>query len=1070
MIDLLIGRKTMCFFENKKAFFAALIFTFAGLPSAAAETKLLRYPDIHKDKIVFCYGGDLYTASITGQNVKQLTSFPGEELLPKFSPDGEQIAFTAEFEGNKEIYVMSVHGGKPRRLTFHPAEEYIVDWHPDGTKIIFRSNGSSSSYRFNRLHSVSVQGGLPTVLELAEADLSSYNDRGDQIAFCRTSLETMLWKRYRGGAGPNIWTYDFINHKAELIIDDVSINHHPLWIGDSIYFVSDRGETKEQNLWAYNCKSKEVRQLTFYKDWGVKWPSKGGDQIIYENEGKLCVYNVKSGKIANIKIEIALPDNFLAATVKNVQDKMYSAAISPDGKRVIVGARGELFCLEPEKKISRNLTGTPGINERSAVWNPDGRHYAYISDISGEEQIYIQTEEGGQKPIQVSQSIKSKLGGLNWSPDGKKIGYSDKRACFYVIELETGETKKIFFNEYFGSERFVSAAWSPDSKWLVYESGNPNWFSSVFLYSFENNKAFRVTDELTNAFNPRFDPDGKYLFWIADCSVNVEDSYWDDDHHMVNPSKIIVATLQKDRFSPFSPGQGSGSEKQSQTALPILIDVEGLGQRIAALPIGNSNYKNLLALKGKLIYRSEPDTGDSAIKIYDLLEQKESILLNGTFSVFPATHADKVLYFASGRVGILDIKADQKAGDGALDLSGLTITVDYRKEWRQMFNEAWRIQRDFFFDEKLRGVDWEAMKRKYEVFLPYVASRRDLNYLIEDLFSELGQSHVEIKGGELPKIPQSKIGLLGIDLEFDQSQRLYKIAKIYRGRNWDADMISPLTLPGMNIKSGDYLLAIDGTPLDDRVNPDSLLVDKAGETVVLTIHEKPTWTGSHTVKVKPASFSESRGDLLRYNDWVLSNIEKVNQATGGKVGYIHIPDTSYPGMESFFRHFYSQLHKEGLILDVRFNSGGYGPYWMIERLNRSMIYYSRMPYGKAPIKEPGTGFFGPKVCITNEWAESGGENYASIFRLLKSGPLIGKRTAGNLASAQGFYLLDWGGVTYPAEGKQNGKGEDFVENVGVYPDIDVTNRPDDLIQGKDRQLERSIQEILKQLAKTQKDN
>ena len=1043
--------------KKRKLMLGALLLTMAGFSAAvaAAETRLLRYPDIQKDQIAFCYGGDIYTASVTGQNVRRLTSFPGEELLPKFSPDGRQIAFTAEFEGNKEIYVMSVQGGEPKRLTFHPADEYVVDWHPDGTRIIFRSNGSSFSYRFNRLHSVSVQGGLPTVLDPGEADLAGFDDRGDRVAFCRTSLETLPWKRYRGGAVPNIWTYDFKSRTSELIIDDASVNHHPLWIGDSIFFVSDRGEAKVRNLWAYDCKTKGVRQLTFYKDWGVRWPSKGDGKIIYENEGRLCSYDVKSGKIAEIKIEIALPDDFFKAEVKTLKDRISFAALSPDAKKVIVGARGELFSLEPGKKDARNLTGTSGVNERSAVWSPDGRSYAYISDLSGEEQIYVRKDEaGGPAPVQVSRSDKSKLGGLCWSPDGKKIGYSDKRAAFYVIDLETGETRKIFFNEYFGSERFVTAAWSPDSRWLAYECGNPNWNNSVFLYSLETGQSFRVTDESTNAYNPRFDPAGKFLFWIADCNVAVADSYGDEGHYMTNPSKIIAASLRKD--------QGAG--------LPLRIDVEGLGQRITALPVGNSNYRDLIALNGKLIYRSEPDSGDAAVKIYDMQDGKESNLLDGVFSISPAARADKFLYYGSGRVGILDIKADQKAADGLVDLSGLAMTVDYRKEWRQMFYEAWRIQRDFFFDENLRGVDWEAMKRKYEVFLPAVASRRDLNYLIEDLFSELGQSHVEIQGGDMPKLPPSNIGLLGIDLKWDQSRRLYRIDRIFRGQNWNPDMISPLTLPGMNIDAGDYLLAIDGTPLDERVNPDSLLVGKAGEAVELTIRGKSDETGARTVKVTAASYSESRGDLLRYNDWVLGNLEKVRAATGGKVGYIPIPDTYYPGMESFFRYFYSQIHKEGLIIDIRFNSGGYPPYWMIERLNRSMIYYSRMPYGKAPIKEPGSGFFGAKVCLTNEWAESGGENFASIFRLLKSGPLIGKRTSGNLASARGFSLMDRGVVTYPAEGKKTEKGEDFVENVGVSPDIEVTNRPEDYIRGIDRQLERSIQEILARLGQKQKDN
>lgn len=1043
--------------------FVVPIFIYLNVISFASETKMLRYPDINKNNIVFCYGGDIYSSTIDGKNVKQLTSFPGEEMLPKFSPDGEQIAFTAEFEGNKEIYVMSIHGGNPRRLTFHPADEFVVDWHPDGTKIIFRSNGSSNSYRYNRLHTVSVNGGLPSVLALPEADLSSYNDTGNKIAFCRTSTETLIWKGYRGGAVPKIWIYDFVNHKADLVIDDNSINHHPMWVGNNIYFVSDRGLNKVQNLWVYNCKNKALHQLTFYKDWSIKWPSKSEDKIIYENEGTLCIYNIKDGKISNIKIEIVLPDNYLVATVKNVQNKVSSPTISPDGKKVIVNARGELFYLEPEKKITRNLTETPGVNERYPVWSPEGNYFAYISDISGEEQVYIQTEDITQKPIQVSNSIKSKLGKLNWSPDGTKIGFSDKRANYYVIDIKTKETKKIFFDKYFASERFVSASWSPDSRWLVYTSGNPNWFYSIYLYSLENNKSYRVTDEYTHAYDPQFDPDGKYLYWIADCKVNIEDSYWDNEHHMVNPSKIIVATLQKDLISPFAPGQINDPKELGKTTFSIKIDIDGLGQRITVLPVEDSNYSSLLALKGRLIYQSSLANGESSIKMFDIAEKKESVLLKDAYYCIPAAHADKIVYLAAGKIGILDIKADQKAGDGQIDLSGLNMTIDYKKEWMQIFNEAWQVQRDFFFDENLCGVDWEAMKRKYETLLPYIASRTDLNYLIADLLSELRHSHVEISGGDLPKLPHSNNGLLGIDLEWDKNNQLYKIAKIYRGQNWDDDKYSPLTFPGMNIKEGNFLLAIDGTTLKEGFNPDSLLVDKAGKIVCLTINDKPTFTDSRKVDVKATAFSESQGDLLRYNDWVLSNIEKVNKATGGKVGYIHIPDTYIPGIESFFRYFYSQTHKEGLILDIRFNSGGYSPYWMIERINRIMFCYSHFPYGKAPMKEPDTGFFGPKVCITNEWAESGGENYTSIFKQFNSGLVIGKRTSGNLASARGFALVDGGIVTYPAEGKQNSKGETFVENKGVSPDIDVTNRPDYMINGKDQQLERSISEIMKQL-------
>jgi len=1005
----------------------------------ANETRLLRYPDVSRNKIAFCYGGDLYISSVDGKNVRQLTSFPGEEMLPKFSPDGKQIAFTAEFDGNKEVYTMPVSGGKPKRLTFHQADEYVVDWYPDGSKILFRSNRSSYSYRFNRLHTVPVTGGLPEVLNLPEADLSSYNSTGDQIAFCRTSTETLLWKGYRGGTVPKIWTYDLINKKSELVIDDSTINHHPIWMGDFIYFISDRGPEGEQNLWSYNVKDKNNSQLTFYKDWPVKWPSSDGNRIIFENEGGLGLYSIREKKITNLRITIPLPESFLAPVIKSVQDKVSAPTLSPDGKKVIVTARGDLFYLDPEHKTTRNLTATPGVNERSPVWNPDGSSFAFISDVTGEEQIYIQAVESVWKPDLISNCSPSKLGRLCWSPDCKKLGYSDKRGCFYTINIETRETKKIFFDSWFASQRFVSAKWSPDSKWLVFVKGNPNWFTSVFLYSIESGKTFRVTDKLVNASGPCFDPEGKYLFWIADCNVSIEDSYMDGNHHMVNPSKIMHVALQNG------------------------MDMEGLGNRIMPLPVENSNYSDLIALKGRLLYQSAPAQGEAAIKMFDLASQKESVFLTDASYCIPAASANRVVYVAGGRIGILDIKPDQKAGDGEIDLSGLTMKVDYRQEWVQLFNEAWRIQRDFFYDENLNGVDWPAMKRKYEVMLPYVSTRRDLNYLLEDLFSELRQSHVEIEGGDMPAIPESNIGFLGIDLVQDRKNGCYQITKIYRGQNWDERKSSPLTLPGMNCKTGDFLLAIDGVLLNEGVSPDSLLIGKAGETVEVTVNDKPTLSGSRRLVVKAATFSKEPGDFLRYNDWVLSNMEKVNQATGGRVGYIHIPDTYYPGVESFFRYFYAQSDKEALILDVRFNSGGFNPYWMIERVNRSMMYYSHMPYGKAPMKEPDGGFFGQKVCITNEWTESGGENFAHILRLTNSGTLVGERTSGNLASAQGMYLMDWGVVTYPAEGKQNIKGEKVIENMGVSPDIQVGNLPDDALQGKDRQLEQSINEILKKI-------
>ncbi|HNY01775.1 MAG TPA: PDZ domain-containing protein [Bacteroidales bacterium] len=1035
----------------------------ANRPLATGDTRLLRYPDIFKNKIVFCYGGDLYLSSVSGSKVMHLTSFPGEEQFPKFSPDGEQIAFTAEFEGNKDVYLISVHGGKTRRLTFHPADEYVVDWSPDGKKIIFTSNGHSFNYRFKRLHAVSISGGQPEVLELPEVETASFNDGGDKIAFCRTGTEELPWKSYRGGAVPEIWSYDFIQKTSKCLVTGNSIHQCPVWAGTDIYFVSDRDGSGIPNLWVFNDLTKDARQITFYREWGVRWPSRGGNEIVYENGGKLCSYNMKSGRVHTFHIHMDIPATIGKPAIRNVKERIQNPVLSPDGKKVLAGARGDLFYIDTEINVTRNLTQTPGINERLPVWNPDGKRFAFISDSTGEEQIYVGDLSSGNQPVCVSHCVPSRLGLLSWSPDGKKIGYADNRACYYILDVTTGQSTNVFFNEFLGSRKFVTASWSPDSRWIVYENGNPNWFSSIWLYALAEGKTYRVTNEMVHCSDPCFDPGGKYLYWIADSKINVEDSYWDNDHHMVNPSQLIVATLHQDQFSPFSPNRPKDQDAPMTSGLPLHIDTEGLGQRITAFPVGDSYFSSLMAVRGGVIYHSSPACGETMIRMFDIANQKEINLLSDAFYYSLSTGAPKLVYQAGSSVGILEYRPGQKAGDGALDLAGMNMTIDYPEEWSQIFHEAWRMQRDFLFDEKLNGVDWERVRKKYETFLPDVASRYDLNYLIEDMMSEMGRSHMEISGGDLAVLPEDHDGLLGADLEWDRAAGLYKIDRIFRGQNWDPEKCSPLTLPGMNIRAGDYLMEIEGVPLTGRVNPDSLLLGKAGDNVMIKVNHKPGYDGAVAYTIRPASFSRQYGDPLRYSDWVLGNMEKVDRESGGMAGYIHLPDTYIPGMESFFRYFHPQMDKKALIIDIRYNSGGYPPYWMVERLNRKLLLNSHVPYGKAAIPEPDYGFFGAKLCMFNEWTESGGEKFAATFRLLNSGMTVGKRTSGNLSSTGSFRLMDGGVLVYPAEGPQNQQGNTIIENSGISPDIEVTNRPEAMIEGRDTQLERSISEIMQQI-------
>ncbi len=851
----------------------------------AAETKLLRYPDIHGDRLVFCHGGDVYLSSVQGGSAQHLTDFPGEEILPKFSPDGRQIAFTAEFEGNKDIYVMPVTGGKPRRLTYHPADEWVVDWSRDGKTIVFRSNADSVSYRINRLHSVPARGGLVQVLELPEADLADFNAAGDKVAFCRTRLDRPI-KGYRGGAGAEIWTYDLAGRSSERIIADASVNNHPIWCGDRLFFVSDRGEGRVPNLWVHDLKAGQVFQGTFFKDWPVRWPSRGGDRIVFENAGQIQIFDVRKGTSHPVRIEIPGSADLPKASEISVEKFVSGApAISPDGRKLILNARGDLFLLDLDRKTTRNASRTPGAYERYPQWNPMGGSYAYVSDVTGEDQIYLGWAEGSREAEQVSSCEAGRIGPLSWSPDGRKIGFADHRAAYYILDLETRAVKKVFFNAYQGSLPFASATWSSDSRWLTYTLGNPNWLGSVYLYSLDQDRSFRVTDGSANASNPQFDAAGLFLYWISDSRINVEDSFWDGDHHMVNPSTIVAATLRREAMSPFAPGMKSAAPAGEEAgAAPLRIDVDGLGGRAMALPVPDSSYDSLRAVAGGLIYRSSPAGGESCFKLFAMASKEETILSRDAYFLIPAARSAVAAYRGDGGISVLDLKTARVADDGRLDLSGLRLRLDPRKEWSQIFREAWRIVRDFFYDEKMRGVDWSAVRLRYETLLPHVASRQDLNYLLEEMFSELGHSHLEISGGDIPNPVHRSHGLLGIDLEPDPATRLYKIAHVFRGRSGDPDSIGPLALPGMDVREGEYLLAIDGQPLQEGVNPDAFLLDKAGQDVVVTLNALPTLEGARHLTTRPAAYSEREGDQLRYEDWVSRNrdaVDKESEAGSG---------------------------------------------------------------------------------------------------------------------------------------------------------------------------------------------
>ena len=1038
---------------------------------SGTEAGMLHQPDIHSDRIVFVQGGDLWICPVRGGQAERPTSMPGVKRFPKFSPDGRFIAFSAVVAGNEDVYVIPSVGGEPRRLTWHPGADLVVGWHPDGKQVLFRSNRSSFNDRFNRLFLIPLTGGLALPLVLPEGEQASYNADGGKMVFCRESSESLFWKGYRGGLLTGIWSYEFRSGKAAHIVANSTMDQHPMWLGQTIYFVSDRDKNKKANLWACGEDGASPRQITFHDAFDVKWPSPGGDRIVYENGGALYLLDCRSGNSRPIAVTVPL---LLKPERKKVGTFWLSRDLSRDGSQLAAEIRGDLFVIPTASGSGggRNLTKTPGIRERCPRWSPDSRTLAYCSDESGEWQIYTRPADGQGQPLQLTRELKIRPDNLSWSPDGTKIAFSDGANAYYYVKVRSREIVQVFDAPLNYDGDYVTGSWSPDSSWIAYAKGNRNWQRSIHLYSLRERKSYRLTDEFGDDTSPVFDPAGRYLFWVSNRKVNMRFTYNTDfNYQLQKPGVIVAAALQKNTPPawPWPGGEDGSTENSWKKGSEIAVDPQGLSERLVSLPLADADYTNLWALPDRLLYATTPDPDNSntpgALKLFDLREGKEKTILQevSTRSLFPSGDGNKLLYAQADSLGIIDTIADQKIGTGMLDLSGLEMEVDYRAEWRQMFMEAWRIMRDFPPEIKLRGVDWSAVRRRYEPLLPRLAHRSDFEFLLGEMLGELGSSHCEFYGGDRPESTGEAGGVLAADFELEEQSGCYRIEKIYPGFSWDPERLSSLLKPGLNVAPGSYLLAVNGKPLKVPDNPFALLAGTAGKPTVLTINSNPTLTGSRQITVEPLADEK----FNRYLDWVQGNVDRVKQATGGRVGYIHVPETYYEGHEWFNRFFLAQVDKQGLIVDARFNAGGYTPVAMLERLKRPM-FGEQLNRHSAPYQSPELAVFGPKVCLVNQWAESSGDTFARLFQNLNVGPVIGVRTWGGLASTGAFRLLDSMVLVYPHSTYTDQAGEMIIENQGVKPDIEAINAPDRLIQGVDDQLERGIVEVLRLLGNAEK--
>lgn len=1066
----------------------------AAEPDVEAATRLLRFPTLSRDSIAFTYAGDVWAVPRSGGVARQLTSDPGLELFPRYSPDESLIAFTGQYDGNRDVYVIPAQGGEPKRLTFwtdtgHPTERagpnnMVIGWTPDGKRVLFRSRHQAWEDRAGRLYTVGLDGGLPEPLPMPEGGLAAFSPDGRQVVYNRIWRNFRTWKRYRGGMTQGLWIYDLSGNKLDKLTENDNISTEPVWIGDRIYFNSDRDRTC--NLFSIDPASRKVTKLTDHREYDVRWASGGPGGIVYENGGDLFLYDTAAGRSSKIAIRVPSEKPAARPGFVSLSDKITEFGLSPDGKRGLFVARGEVLTVPAEKGNTRNLTSSSGAHDRGASWSPDGKWIAYLSDQTGEEEIWIAPQDGSAPARRLTTDGHCWRFAPAWSPDSGKIAFADKDQKLFWVDVGSGrmtladQAKEAEIDDY---------AWSSDGRWLAYSKQDQDQMRQIHLYSLETDKVTRVSSDMNDSRAPVFDPEGRYLYFFSDRDLRAGVGAFDLSYVYNNPTRVYALTLRKDLPSPIAPESdevkvggagkepGTAGKEAAKEAVPLQIDLEGIEDRIAAFPMEPGTLSHLAAGKTTIYYLAGPSPnlggeGDDeephgALHAFDLEKRKDSVLIPGIDQYELSADGSKVIYAAGKQYGLLDAKPGAtaaKAGDGALKLDGMSMHLDPSAEWRQIFEEAWRLERDFFYVPNMHGVDWPAMKRKYGVLLPHVAHRDALTYLIGEMISELNIGHAYVGGGDLPKAKTVPIALLGVDYRLDAKSGRYLLDRILQGQNWIESRRSPLTEPGVRATEGDYLLKIDGVELKSPDVPDDLLQNRTAGTVTLTINGRPDDKGARQVTVRPLADE----DGLRYFDRIEANRRKVEKATGGRIGYVHIPNMGGDGLNEFVRQYYPQIRKQGMIIDVRNNGGGFVSEMILERLRRVLAGMGNSRNGGVTTY-PSQVFYGPMVCLINHYSASDGDIFPYFFKKYGLGPLIGTRTWGGVVGIRGYSpLVDGGYVTRPEFGTYGLEGQWIIEGHGVDPDIEVDNRDDLVVQGRDPQLEKGIEVVLEEIRKNPK--
>ena len=1055
---------------------------------AQINAKLMRDMDVSESHIAFVYGGDIWLVDKDGGTANQLTRSQGVESWPKFSPDGEHIAYSAYYNGNEDIYVVPVTGGVPERVTYASFSDRMVEWHPDGEHLLFASRRLMGQRSANQLFLVSRDGGLPEPLPLPYGEIASYSPDGSQLAYITKITENYPFKRYKGGLASDILLYDVDDEEVVKITDNEYNDGKPAWAGDKIYFLSDQGPDFRLNIWEYDTNTDQTSQITSYDEFDISFLSAGPEDLVFEMGGGLYLMDLDTQEISEVNVDVVSDLALEIPRREDVSGNISNMTSSPGSKRVVFEARGELFNVPVNDGYSENMTRSSGAFDRHPAWSPDGQYVAYWSDQNGEYNIYLRSMSGDADVTQLTDREKGYGYKLYWSPNSEHIAFIDETNTIYTVDIENGditEAGHTNWNVGHGGRDGYPMAWSPDSRWLTFTRGLENAQYAVMLYDSDNEELHQATSGYYSDSNPVFSKDGQYLIYATNREFDSVYSDMDNTWVYPNSTQLVAVSLtddipsllpvKNDSVEMKSPDEESDSESEdssseeneeseseSESDTGTEIQLDSFESRITMLPVSAGNIGGLMTFDGKVAYMRYPNSGSAggppALQAYDFEEQEEITIMEGVGSAVQSADGKSILVSAGNQYGIIQPQAGQSI-EKPISTDGLVMQLVVRDEWNQIFQDTWRRYRDFFYDPNMHEVDWDEMRERYGALIEDARTRQDITFIQSNMQSELSAGHTYTGGGDTESVDYLSTGYLGIDFALDDG--VYRIARIVKPASWDTQVRSPFDRPGVDVSEGEYIHSVNGMMIDPDEDPYAAFEGLNSETVSLMISSSGEMEDAEEVLV--TTLSQGEEFELRYLEWIENNRKMVDELSDGKLGYVYMSNTSGQGQQELVRMYYGQLDKQGFIIDERFNGGGQLADRFLELLTRPVVYNLHWRHGRDHTQPVKTNT-GPMGMLINGWAGSGGDGLPWAFQELEAGPIVGERTLGILVGpATGHSLIDGGGITVPGARLYDNDGHWFWEGEGVRPDIPVWDNPNIMMQGRDPQLERVVREVLNNL-------